>query len=237
MEIKTLKNESNELHHKLTQRNDYKMTDMVAYLRDQDLTPASFETIRNHLLKEAVRAQDNGRAIETIFGYEYREYVDAEIRKVPPATLEEDRYGAVRLWGMALIVLTAVSIGYDLINDAIARLYDKVPTGLWTFSVTDLAFVLMLLGVSVTLSAHFTRYRLLHDPDFFSKASNRLGSFIKSYGLTLLILLAGILLIVFMGDRQLLALPYLTAGILLAGLVIAWIVVLRILKNRANITR
>lgn len=237
MEIKTLKTENKELHHRLNQRNDYKMTDIIAYLRDQDLTQASFETIRNKLLREAVHAQENGRAIETVFGYEPEKYVDEEIRRVPPATPEERRYGAFRLWGMAVIILTAISIGFDLVNDAISGMVDQFPTGLWTISFTDLAFLIMLLGISITLGAHFSRHRLLHDPDFFSNSGNRLGSFMKSYGVTLVILMIGVALIFLFGGQILLELPYPVAGAVLAGSNLVWNVLMRVLKNQADASR
>lgn len=237
MEIKTLKTENKELHHRLNQRNDYKMTDIIAYLRDQDLTQLSFETIRNRLLKEALTAQENGRAIETVFGFEPEEYVDAAIARVPPATAEERRYGAFRLWAMALIILAAVSIAFDLVNDAIARVNGQFPEGAWTVGLTDVIFLLMLLGISITLSAHFSHHRLLYDPDFFSDSGNRLGSFLKSYGLTLLILLAGVALIVRFGGETLLEVPYSVAAVILAGLVLVWAVIRKVLKNQADASR
>lgn len=237
MELKILKTENKNLHHSLNRRNDYKMTDIIAYLRDQNLTQASFESIRNKLLKEAVTAQENGRAIETVFGYEPEKYVDAEIRRIPPATPEEERYGLFRLWGWALIILTALSMGFDFLNDVIARLNGSLPSGLWTVSFTDLAFLIMLLGISITLGGHFSRHRLLHDPDFFSKSGNRLGSFIKSYGMTLLILILGFALILLFGEQMLLELPFLVAGLILAGLFLLWSVILRVLKNQAHASR
>ena len=63
MNIRKLKQESTALHRQLNQKNDYKMTDMIMYLRGKDLSSYHIELLRLEFLQMAVKAESDGRAI------------------------------------------------------------------------------------------------------------------------------------------------------------------------------
>lgn len=219
MNMRKLKQESASLHHQLSQKNDYKMTDMIMYLRGKDLSSYNIELLRLELLQMAVKAEADGRAIETDFGYDLREYVNQRVTDLPPMTKEEMTYESFKLWGFAVVILMGGSIAFDWLFDFIAKANGEPVSGAWTVTFTELFMLLIIVGIALTLGSLFTTHKLEKDPDFFSKGSrNHLMDFLKIYGLTLVIIIIGFILIFIFRDQVVFSLPLLTAAI-------AWIII------------
>lgn len=214
MNIRQLKQESKALHHQLSQKNDYKMTEMIMYLRGKDLSSDNIERLRNELLQMAVKAEAQGRAIETDFGYDLRDYVDERVREFGPMTRAETAYEIFSLWGFAAVILTGASLAFDWLFDFIATLGGEPSQGTWTVTYTELLMLLIIIGIAVTLGRLFTTHKLEKDPDFFSKGGrNYFKEFLTTYGLTLIIILSGFTLIYLTRGRLLFTLPLLTGAI------------------------
>ena len=226
MNIRQLKQKSKELHHSLSQKNDYKMTDMIMYLRGKDLSAYHIELLRYDFLEKAAAAEAAGKAIETTFGFDLREYVDQRVSELPPMTDEEEAYEFFKLWGFAAVFLIGASIAFDLLFDYIARANGNPSAGTWSVTYTEVFMLLIIIGIAFTLGSLFTKHKLEKDPDFFSKGSrNHLKDFFRIYGLTLVIILAGFGLMYLFRDNVLYTLPMTTAVILWVILALAYLVI------------
>ena len=238
MNIRKLKQASTALHHQLSQKNDYKMTDMIMYLRGKDLSAYNIELLRNELLQTAVKAEAERRAIETNFGFDLREYVDQWVNEFPPMTKAETTAETFNLWGFTAVVLIGASIAFDWLFDFIAKSNGESVAGVWSVTFTEVFMLLMIIGIAVTLGTLFTTHKLEKDPDFFSKGNrNHLSDFLKLYGLTLVILIIGFALIFVFRDQILFTLPLLTAAIgwiivLVLYLVIRYVLIARLRRNQ-----
>lgn len=235
MNIRKLKQESAALHHQLSQKNDYKMTDMIMYLRGKDLSNYNIELLRYELLSMAVKAESERRAIETSFGFDLREYVDQRVSEFPAMTKAETTSETFNLWGFAAVVLIGASIAFDWVFDFIAKSYGGPAPDAWTVTFTELFMLLMIIGIAVTLGSLFTTHKLEKDPDFFSKGNrNHFSDFLKLYGLTLIIVIIGFALIFIFRDRLLFTLPLSTAFIGWTIGLVLYLVIRYVLNARLN---
>lgn len=219
MELKQLREANQALHHQLNQKNDYKMSEAIRYLRDQHLTPDQLENLRHELLTQALAAQAQGKAAEAAFNYDYRAWIDAQVAALPPADPARHRRDSIRLWSGLILALIAISMGQDL---ALAALADA--PWRWQVNIFEAGMFLALAGVSVILTSLFSRFKLERDPDFFTKKDgNRLSEFFRTYGLSLLWLLLCFGLMAFLGDRILVDLPLAPAALGLAAAAALWL--------------
>ncbi|MFZ2258534.1 MAG: hypothetical protein WAV55_10445 [Clostridiaceae bacterium] len=233
MNIRKLKQESTALHRQLNQKNDYKMTDMIMYLRGKDLSSYHIELLRLEFLQMAVKAESDGRAIETQFGYDLREYVNQRVLDLPPMTKEEIAYESFKLCGFAVVLLMGGSIAFDWIFAFIARANGETVSGGWTVTATELFMLLIIVGIALTLGSLFTTHKLEKDPDFFSKGSrNNLMDFIKIYGMTLVIILVGFILIFIFRDQVVFSLPLVVSAIAWLIVALLYIVIRYALNSR-----
>lgn len=235
MNLRQLKRDSAALHHQLSQKNDYKMTEMISYLRGKDLSTQRMEELRHELLEMAVTAEREGRAPETDFGFDLREYVDRRVSAIPPMTAAESAYELFSLWGFAVVVLTGSSLLFDWLFDFVGIASGETAAGNWTVTYSELIMLLMIIGIALTLGRLFTTHKLEKDPDFFSKGSrNHLGDFLRIYGLTLFILLAGFVLMFLLKDRILFTLPLTTGTLLWLLVLLAFVLIRQVLGSRAR---
>lgn len=231
MNLKEMKKASDNLHRQLNLKNDYRMTEVIRYLKDRDLSTHQFETLRLELLKQAVAAEEKGKPADSAFGYDYRKAVDSMVQQLPPIPPVERLGEAFRLWGMLVPILFGISVGSDLILTLTGS--SDSP---WTWSVTanELVLGLLIIGLAITITSLFSRFKLERDPDFFSKKEgNRLLDFIRSYGSSLLWMLLCFGLMFLLKDRRLLTLPLPLAGAAVLIVTAVYFYILRLFENQA----
>lgn len=214
MNLRQLRAASKALHHQLNQKNDYKMTEAIRYLRDKDLTVRQLETLRHMLLEKALASQQQGKPAEAAFGYDYRSYIDELVAGVPPMTAAQRRYEGFRLWGFLILAMLAISMGQHLAGS----LLTDTPMR-WQVRAFELLLFLLIAGLSAILTNLFSRFRLERDQDFFTKKEgSRFADFFRTYGLGLIWALLMAALMFLFRDRLLWDLPMsLAAGIFAAA--------------------
>lgn len=227
MDLKQLREANQALHHQLNQKNDYKMTEAIRYLRDKDVTPEQLENLRHELLTQALAAQEQGKTAESAFNYDYRTWIDDLVAALPPVSPARQRRDSLRRWGGLSLALVAISIGQDLAMAALTGSPWR-----WQVNTFEVALFLAIAGVSVILTSLFSRFKLERDPDFFTKkGGNRFSDFFRTYGLSLVWLLLCFGLIGLLGDRVLLDLPLTLAALVLAGAAAVWFLAGRIMSK------
>lgn len=231
MNIKEMKNQSRLLHQKLNQKNDYRMSEVIRYLRGKDLSSNQIEVLRLELLEKAYEADQLGKPAESAFNYNYRDYIDELVETLPPMAPAVSRFESFRLWGILILALLAISIIRDLASHYLGAAGSKP---LWSVNGFEAILVLLISGVSAILTSLFSRHKLERDPDFFSKkAGNLLGDFISTYGSSFLWMMLCLTLIYFFKDAILLETSFLMAGIIFFVVLSLYLVVLTVLKRKA----
>lgn len=231
MNIKEMKRQSRLLHDKLNQKNDYRMSEVIRYLRGKDLSSQQIEMLRLELLEKANEAEELGKPAESAFNYDYRAYIDELVETIPPMAPAVSRYESFRLWGILILVLLGISISRDLISHFLGA---DQSSPLWSVNGFEAVLVLLISGVSAILTSLFSRHKLERDPDFFSKkAGNLFGDFIGTYGLSFLWMMFCLVLIYLFKDTILLETSFFNAGIIFLIVLSLYGLILTILKRKA----
>lgn len=231
MNLKAMKERSRLLHQNLNQKNDYRMTEVIRYLRGKDLSTRQIETLRLELLEKATQAQAQGKAADSAFNYDYRTYIDQLAETIPAMSPAEQRYESFRLWGILILALGAISILTDLASHYLS---DGDGPLRWTVNGFEAILILLITGISAIVSSLFTRRKLERDPDFFSKkAGNLFFDFLGTYGFSLIWLVVCLILMYFFRDAILLDVSMAAAAVVFAVLAILYGLILNFLRNKA----
>lgn len=212
MNLREMRQQSKMLHQQLTQKNDYRMTDIIQYLRGKDLTARQVEMLRLTLLQKALQAQKQGRAVDSVFDFDYKKHIDDLVENLPPAAEEEQRRENIRLWTGLVFALTGLSVSYDLV---VGVLLGQGPAA-WSVTYLELLLVLAITGLAFALGRLAQTHKLEKDPDFFSKkGKNPLADFLRAYGFSLLWILVLVILMYLTRGRVLFQTSFAAAALVL----------------------
>ena len=81
--VRTLRQENNARERALSRESQREMTDVVVYLRGQDLSPLDQEEIRRDILDMVWEAEARGETMAQVVGQDYRTFCQAIVAAVP----------------------------------------------------------------------------------------------------------------------------------------------------------
>lgn len=81
--VRTLRQENNARERALSRESQREMTDVVVYLRGQDLSPLDQEKIRRDILEMVWEAEARGETMAQVVGQDYRTFCQAIVAAVP----------------------------------------------------------------------------------------------------------------------------------------------------------
>ena len=91
--VRTLRQENNARERALSRESQREMTDVVVYLRGQDLSPLDQEEIRRDILEMVWEAEARGETMAQVVGQDYRTFCQEIVAAVPR------RWGRRSPWG------------------------------------------------------------------------------------------------------------------------------------------
>ncbi|MFR1233994.1 MAG: DUF1048 domain-containing protein [Evtepia gabavorous] len=81
--VRTLRQENNARERALSRESQREMTDVVVYLRGQDLSPLDQEEIRRDILEMVWEAEARGETMAQVVGQDYRTFCQEIVAAVP----------------------------------------------------------------------------------------------------------------------------------------------------------
>lgn len=145
-EVKALLRENNRREKGLSPEAREKMTDMVVYLRGQDLSERTQEEIRRDIQEMVLAAEARGEGIDQVIGEDYRAFCDAIVAAVPRSSRPVRALRAVNVILPALSVLLGIWTVNKVVHTLLAGqapLYLTLTVG----EVVSMA-VILLTGVA-----------------------------------------------------------------------------------------
>lgn len=106
--VRTLRQENNARERALSRESQREMTDVVVYLRGQDLSPLDQEEIRRDILDMVWEAEARGETMAQVVGQDYRTFCQAIVAAVPRRSRRVRMAAAVEELLPALSVLLGI---------------------------------------------------------------------------------------------------------------------------------
>lgn len=107
-QVKALLRENNAREKGLSPQAQEKMTDIVVYLRGQDLSELAQEEIRRDIQEMVLEAEGRGETIDQVIGTDYRAFCDEIVAAVPRSSRRVRALRAVSVILPALSVLMGI---------------------------------------------------------------------------------------------------------------------------------
>ncbi|PKK39460.1 hypothetical protein ABB02_01309 [Clostridiaceae bacterium JG1575] len=234
MRLNEIRQKNKELTLRLSVKNDYRMTDLTHYVRQKDLTPINQEILLYDLLKKAVAAQDEGRALEHTFGGELEAYVDEEARRIPPTTPSERRAQAFQLWGLLPLAFVGLSLARSLSTQLFLTPLAPSSPWFWMPKRSEINFLWLVCVFCYVLLNRIDQDNLWEKRDYFSASGKvALNPTFISYGLLALSVLLNVLLSRFLDETPLFALAPWGVGLLILALLSLYLLIRKALFRTA----
>ena len=106
--VRTLRQENNARERALSRESQREMTDVVVYLRGQDLSPLDQEEIRRDILEMVWEAEARGETMAQVVGQDYRTFCQEIVAAVPRRSRRVRMAAAVEELLPALSVLLGI---------------------------------------------------------------------------------------------------------------------------------
>lgn len=211
MTYNQLRKMNNRKHKTLSKINDYKMSDMAAYIRSLDISNYQAELLRACLLDILQQAEIEDKKPETVIGNDYKRFINALAGKLPPSSRGEVVLDRLRLFAPALVILTALKVLTALGGGLIRGLSGGPFSPVVTITAGDLALLLVVTALSLAAVAFLAMGSPKSTPP---KSSGRPGD-PSSQGIPVILgavlFLTGLSLYLFAGDTVLFRLPAIAA--------------------------
>ena len=129
---KRLLEENNCREKALSQESQAVMTDLVVYLRGQNISMYHQEEVRWDIQEMVLEAENRGETIAQVIGEDYQTFCDEIVAALPPRTWKERILDALETLLPAIAILAALWVGFSLLTAAIqgaSLLWLSLPLG------------------------------------------------------------------------------------------------------------
>lgn len=116
---KRLLKENNCREQALSQESQAVMTDLVVYLRGQNISLYHQEEVRRDIQEMVLEAENRGESIAQVIGEDYQSFCDEIVAALPPRTRKERVLDALETLLPAIAILAALWVGFSLLTAAI----------------------------------------------------------------------------------------------------------------------
>lgn len=116
---KRLLEENNCREKALSQESQEVMTDLVVYLRGQNISMYHQEEVRWDIQEMVLEAENRGETIAQVIGEDYQTFCDEIVAALPPRTWKERVLDALETLLPAVAILAALWVGFSLLTAAI----------------------------------------------------------------------------------------------------------------------
>lgn len=116
---KRLLKENNCREKALSQESQDVMTDLVVYLRGQNISLYHQEEVRWDIQEMVLEAENRGETIAQVIGEDYQTFCDEIVAALPPRTWKERVLDALETLLPAIAILAALWVGFSLLTAAI----------------------------------------------------------------------------------------------------------------------
>lgn len=103
----------------LSQESQAVMTDLVVYLRGQNISMYHQEEVRGDIQEMVLEAENRGETIAQVIGEDYQSFCDEIVAALPPRTRKERVLDALETLLPAIAILAALWVGFSLLTAAI----------------------------------------------------------------------------------------------------------------------
>lgn len=116
---KRLLAENNCREKALSQESQAVMTDLVVYLRGQNISLHHQEEVRWDIQEMVLEAENRGETIAQVIGEDYQTFCDEIVAALPPRTRKERVLDALETLLPSIAILAALWVGFSLLTAAI----------------------------------------------------------------------------------------------------------------------
>ena len=103
----------------LSQESQAVMTDLVVYLRGQNISMYHQEEVRGDIQEMVLEAENRGETIAQVIGEDYQTFCDEIVAALPPRTWKERVLDALETLLPAVAILAALWVGFSLLTATI----------------------------------------------------------------------------------------------------------------------
>ena len=116
---KRLLEENNCREKALSQESQAVMTDLVVYLRGQNISLYHQEEVRRDIQEMVLEAENRGETIAQVIGEDYQSFCDEIVAALPPRTRKERALDALETLLPTIAILAALWVGFSLLTATI----------------------------------------------------------------------------------------------------------------------
>ena len=154
--VRTLRQENNARERALSRESQREMTDVVVYLRGQDLSPLDQEEIRRDILDMVWEAEARGETMAQVVGQDYRTFCQAIVAAVPRRSRRVRMAAAVE----ELLPALSVLLGIWLVKKVVEALLRGEAVMHLTLTLGEAISMGVLLAASVGIVTYLCRTAL-----------------------------------------------------------------------------
>lgn len=154
--VRTLRQENNARERALSRESQREMTDVVVYLRGQDLSPLDQEEIRRDILEMVWEAEARGETMVQVVGQDYRTFCQAIVAAVPRRPRRVRMAAAVE----ELLPALSVLLGIWLVKKVVEALLRGEAVMHLTLTLGEAISMGVLLAASVGIVTYLCRTAL-----------------------------------------------------------------------------
>ncbi|WP_417084982.1 hypothetical protein [Evtepia gabavorous] len=154
--VRTLRQENNARERALSRESQREMTDVVVYLRGQDLSPLDQEEIRRDILEMVWEAEARGETMAQVVGQDYRTFCQAIVAAVPRRSRRVRMAAAVE----ELLPALSVLLGIWLVKKVVEALLCGEAVMYLTLTLGEAVSMGVLLAASVGIVTYLCRTAL-----------------------------------------------------------------------------
>ena len=154
--VRTLRQENNARERALSRESQREMTDVVVYLRGQDLSPLDQEEIRRDILEMVWEAEARGETMAQVVGQDYRTFCQEIVAAVPRRSRRVRMAAAVE----ELLPALSVLLGIWLVKKVVEALLRGEAVMHLTLTLGEAISMGVLLAASVGIVTYLCRTAL-----------------------------------------------------------------------------
>ncbi len=151
--IKELRQSNDDLEEGLSEKASSAQTDMVVYIRSQNISLEDQEKVRGDIAAMLLEGEGRGLAPTEIIGEDYKAFCDELIAEIPKLGILQRILAALSADFLSLAVLTAIWTVFTPINMLIL----KKPWYILPLEVTDIVFAAVIILAATLTTVYIMR--------------------------------------------------------------------------------
>lgn len=152
-EARVLKDENNELEKQLDDKTNEILTDIVVYIRSENISDIDQENVRRDITQMLIDARGRGENADNVIGGDYKAFCDAIIAEIPKMSTKKRVMTAIRDTLPALGVL----IGIWAVFSVIEQIINGATWYVTPVSVTDILGGAAMLILATLIVVYITK--------------------------------------------------------------------------------